>query len=215
MTDRRETPTGESSRAARYRVVVIGGSAGATEPLVAILGRLPRGYPLPLLIVSHLHKSDTGGFAEHLASRVALPVSEALDKLPLESGRVYTAPADYHLLVERNGTLALSVDPKVNWVRPSIDVLFESAARAFGDGLVAVVLSGANDDGARAMKLVAELGGLCIAQNPATAESRVMPRAAIEAAGIELVLDTEAIGELLARLAEEAQRQAEQREGAA
>jgi two-component system chemotaxis response regulator CheB len=107
------------------------------------------------------------------------------------------APADYHLLVERDGTLALSVDPKVNWARPSIDVLFESAARAWADAVVAVILSGANDDGARGMKTIRALGGLCIAQDPDTAESPVMPRAAIALACIEHVVTPDEIGELL------------------
>ena len=183
-----------------FRAVLVGGSAGGTNALLTLLSRLPDGFGLPLIVAHHLHKTDGGGFAEHLASRLSLPVGEALDKQPLEPGHVHVAPADYHLLVEREGTLALSVDPRVNWARPSIDVLFESAARAWADAVVAVILSGANDDGARGMKLIRELGGLCIAQAPETAESPVMPRAAIALARIEHVLVPDEIGALLAEL---------------
>jgi two-component system, chemotaxis family, protein-glutamate methylesterase/glutaminase len=184
----------------RYRAVVIGGSSGGMDALLAILDHLPERFPVPLLVVHHLHKSDGGGFCEHLASRSRLPVSEALDKEAVEAGHIYIAPADYHLLVEREGTFALSVDPKVNWARPSIDVLFESAAWAFGDQLVGVILSGANDDGALGMKRIRDARGLCIAQDPATADSRIMPEAAIRLASIEVILPPAEIGLRLARL---------------
>jgi two-component system chemotaxis response regulator CheB len=191
----------DAARITAHAAVVVGASAGGLESLLAILAPLPADFPLPVLVAQHLHRTDEGRFAEHLASRVAIAVTEAHDKQPIEPAHVYVAPADYHLLVERGGTLALTVDPRVNWSRPSIDVLFESAARAFGDALVGVILSGANDDGARGMQLIRELGGLCVAQDPQTAESPVMPRAAIELAGIETVLPPERIGRLLRELA--------------
>jgi two-component system chemotaxis response regulator CheB len=151
-------------------------------------------------VAQHLHRSDRGGFARHLDRRIGLAVAEAHDKEEVRGGRVYVAPANYHMLVERDGTLALSVDGQVNWSRPSIDVLFESAARVWGPGLIGIVLSGANHDGAAGMRLIADAGGLAVAQDPATAERPEMPRAAIEEAGVETVLAPAAIGELLREL---------------
>jgi two-component system chemotaxis response regulator CheB len=180
--------------------VVVGGSAGGLSALLAVLEPIPADFPLPILVALHLHKTDGGRFAEHLAARAAIAVSEACDKEVIEPAHLYVAPADYHLLVERGGSIALSIDPKVNWSRPSIDVTFESAARAWADAVIGVILSGANDDGARGMKVIADLGGACIAQDPDTADSPVMPRSAIELARIETVLPPAGIGELLLRL---------------
>lgn len=165
-----------------FKAVVVGGSAGGMEALTAVLSKLDSGFPLPILVAQHLHKSDGGRFAEHLDRLCPLPVYEALDKAPVRPGEVAVAPANYHLLVEREETLALSVDPRVSWARPSIDVLFESAARVWAEGLVAVVLSGANFDGARGIELVLELGGRALIQDPATASSAAMPKAAAQAA---------------------------------
>jgi two-component system chemotaxis response regulator CheB len=184
----------------RFRAVVVGGSAGGLSALLAVLEPIPADFPLPILVALHLHKTDGGRFAEHLAGSVSIAVSEALDKEVIEPSHLYVAPADYHLLVERGGSIALSIDPKVNWARPSIDVMFESAARAWADAVIGVILSGANDDGARGMKVIADLGGACIAQDPDTADSPVMPRSAIELARIETVLPPACIGELLLRL---------------
>ena len=184
-----------------YAAVVVGGSAGGMEALSILLAPLQTDYPLPVLVVQHLHKSDDEYFVRHLNDRLSLQVTEARDKEVAEPGRVYVAPADYHLLVERGGTLALSIDPKVNWARPSIDVLFESAARAWSDALIGVILSGANEDGAQGMRLIRDLGGRAIAQDPSTAECAVMPQAAINLAGLNIVLSPEAIGDLLVKIA--------------
>lgn len=182
------------------RVVVMGGSSGGTAALIAILQKILIGFSWPIIVVQHLHRTDGGRFAEHLASRCLRPVREAVDKMVVQSAEVYTAPAEYHLLLERDATLSLSLDAPVNWARPSIDVLFESAAYAFGERIIGVILSGANEDGALGMKKIKELGGVCIAQDPASAECAEMPRAAISRAGIECVLDAEAIGDRLLSL---------------
>lgn len=187
----------------RFQVVAVGGSAGGMDALVEILEPLSPSFPAPVLVVQHLHKTDGGRFAEHLARRAPLPVEEASDKLPIEAGRVYVAPANYHLLLETSGTLALSVDAKVNWARPSIDVLFESAARAYGDAVIGIILSGANDDGAAGMKCIVDHGGVGIAQDPATAQVAVMPHAAVELAALELVLAPRDIGARLLQLCSE------------
>ena len=178
----------------------MGGSAGALEALDAIFPELPADFALPILVVQHLHRSDEGYFARRLAKTTPLPVIEPCDKERIERGRVYIAPANYHMLVEREHTISLSVDELVNWSRPSIDVLFESAARAWGALVVAVILSGASADGAQGMRMVQAAGGLNIAQNPAEAEALLMPRSAIDTGAVDHVLAAEEIGQLLAEL---------------
>ncbi len=187
----------EARYAARYEAVVIGGSAGCFGALAEILSALPRTFSLPVLVVQHLHPRDDGSFARHLARSTPLQVVEPCDKEPIEGGRVYTAPANYHLLVERDGTIALSIDERVNWSRPAIDVLFESAACVWRAAVVAVILSGASSDGAEGMRAVKAAGGLTIAQDPAGAEHPVMPQAAIDAGAVDEVLPPEKIRERL------------------
>lgn len=188
------------SRARTYRGVVVGASAGGAKALVALLERLPDDFPIPVLVAQHLHPTDGGDFADYLASQLTLRVTVAIDKEMPAPARVYMAPANYHLLVERGGTLALSVDPKVNWSRPSIDVLFDSAARAWTDATIGVILSGANADGALGMKLIDEVGGQSIAQDPSTADCPFMPQAAIESAQIDCVLPPAGIADMLVAL---------------
>ena len=137
-----------------FRASVIGGSAGAIEALSVILRSLPDEYALPILVVQHLHPTSGSYFATLLDGLCRLRVTEACDKEPVRPGHVYVAAADYHLLVERDETLALSIDEKVNWSRPSIDVLFESAARVWAERLVGVLLSGANSDGTEGMRTI-------------------------------------------------------------
>jgi two-component system chemotaxis response regulator CheB len=180
-----------------YRAVVMGASAGGREALAEILSRLPEDYALPILIVQHLHPGDDGGFANHLTRAIRRVVVVPCDKEEIVAGRVYVAPANYHMLVERNGTIALSVDERVNWSRPAIDVLFDSAAHVWGKLLIAVILSGASSDGAQGMRTVKAMGGLCVAQDPRTAEHPVMPQAAIDAGAVDRLMTPEEIGKLL------------------
>ncbi len=179
---------------------MIGASAGGKEQLVANLSRLPQDFGLSILVAQHLHHTDGGAYAQQLDSAVPLPVLEADDKQSIQPGRVYVAPANYHLLVERTKTLALSVDERVNWCRPSVDVLFESAAGAWGDGVIGVILSGAGHDGAAGMRAIADRGGMTIVQDPASAQNPEMPRAAIEQARIHEVLPPPDIAALLLEL---------------
>lgn len=171
-----------------YTAAVIGASAGGQEQISAILSGLPADFGLPILVVQHLHSTDGGGYAEQLASRLRMPVREADDKQPIQAGHVYVAPANYHLLVERTNTLALSVDKRVNWCRPSVDVLFESAACSWGDGLIGIIVSGTGHDGAAGMCAIADRGGMTIAQDPASAQNPEMPRAAIALGRVQEVL---------------------------
>lgn len=181
-------------------LIVMGGSAGAVEALRAILSALPPRYDIPIALVLHVAPGRPSGLADVLSARCALDVCEPNDKQPLECGKVYIAPPDYHLLVERRRCLSLSVDEPVHFARPSIDVLFESAAEAFGPNLAAVLLSGGNDDGARGLDRVRNAGGLVFVQAPHSASARTMPEAALRFVDPDLVLEPARIGQRLAAL---------------
>lgn len=163
------------------RAVVIGASAGAVDTLLGILPELPENYPLPLLIVVHLPPDRGSTLATLLDSRCHITVKEAEDKEPIRPGTAYLAPPDYHLLVEPEMVLSLSNEEPVFYSRPSIDVLFESAADAYGDTLAGVILTGANPDGARGLRAVFAAGGLAFVQTPESATADAMPRAALAA----------------------------------
>ncbi|HEX7169098.1 MAG TPA: chemotaxis protein CheB [Acidimicrobiales bacterium] len=178
-------------------LAVIGASWGGMAAVGALLEPLGETISIPLAVA--LHRSPTtrdDALVRSLARRCKLPVVEADDKTALEPGHVYVAPADYHLLVD-DGHLSLSVEPPVRFSRPSIDVLFESAAEVYGEGVVAVVLTGANDDGARGVVKVKEHGGTVFVQDPATAERREMPDAAIATNAVDRVLPVPAIAAAL------------------
>ncbi|MDY3551775.1 chemotaxis protein CheB [Gemmata sp. JC717] len=161
--------------------VVIGASAGAVDALSAVLPALPKGYPLPVMVVVHLPPDKKSVMAELFRGKCAVDVREADDKEPLTGGTVYFAPPDYHLLVEPDRRLSLSSEEQVHFSRPSVDVLFESAADVFGPGLVGVVLTGANADGARGLRAVLAAGGTGLVQAPTTAAATAMPLAALAA----------------------------------
>ena len=165
-----------------------------------ILPALPRGYRLPVLVVVHLPPDKQSILADLFRSKCLVDVREAEDKEPLQGGTVYFAPPDYHLLVEHNRCLSLSSEEPVNYSRPSIDVLFESAADAFGEALVGVVLTGASNDGASGLKAICTAGGVTIVQDPNTAHVATMPRAALVACPGSLVLSLEMIATYLRNL---------------
>lgn len=167
--------------AARIKAVAIGASAGAVEALLAILPRLPAAFAAPVFVVVHVPPDRDHALVSLMEPRCAVTIKEAEDKEAYQAGTVYFAPADYHLLVETGGTLALSSDELVNYSRPAIDVLFESAAHACGSGLLAIVLTGANSDGAEGLRLVDEADGQVLVQDPATATAAAMPQAALKA----------------------------------
>ena len=176
---------------------MIGASAGALEVLSNLLPALPSDYRLPILIVVHLPPDNTSLFAELIRARCAIRVREAEDKEPIEPGVVYFAPPDYHLLVEEDKRLSLSDDEPVLFSRPSIDVLFESAADAYAGGLIGVVLTGANSDGANGLKAVVEAGGVAVVQSPGSAYAVAMPEAAIAACPAARVLPVNEIAAYL------------------
>jgi two-component system chemotaxis response regulator CheB len=163
------------------RAVVIGASAGALQALSQILPALPADYPLPILVVVHIPADRRNMLAPLFQDKCRMAVREAEDKEPALPGVIYFAPPDYHLLVETDGTLSLSSDEEVLYSRPSIDVLFESAADAFGPALVGVILTGANPDGAQGLKAIAEAGGTALVEDPSGAYADAMPLAALKA----------------------------------
>jgi two-component system chemotaxis response regulator CheB len=181
-----------------YKAIVMGVSAGGLDALKTILPALPSHFPIPIAIVQHRNGKSTDSFlAEYLDRISPITVQEAEDKEPLQAGHAYLAPAGYHLLIEADSTFSLSVDSRVNYCCPAIDVLFESAADVFGRALIGVVLTGANSDGAIGLKAIKDRGGLAIVQSPRTAESDAMPRAALAATPVNHILELDQIAPLL------------------
>ncbi|MCC6533164.1 MAG: chemotaxis protein CheB [Burkholderiales bacterium] len=178
--------------------VAVGASSGGIDALTLLLQALPPSFVPALLLVMHIPASNEGLLVEVLAPHCALPVREAFDKDSVVPGTVYVAPPGYHLLVEPARTLALSVDEPVNFCRPSIDVLFESAAYAYREALLGIVLTGANEDGARGLDAIRRAGGLAWVQQPSTSVSPVMPESALRYAGADRIL---ALSEMATELA--------------
>jgi two-component system chemotaxis response regulator CheB len=189
-----------------YALVVIGCSMGGMRALEVVLGSLSREFPIPILVVQHRYRTSNESLPAFLRRHSDLSVVDALDKQWIEPGHVYLAPADYHLLVDPEGELSLSVDERVEYSRPSVDVLFESAADAFTNGVVGVVLTGANSDGAHGAKRIKQRGGFVVVQDPESAESPEMPRAAIAATRVDRILPLDRIGPFLVELCRSSSR---------
>jgi two-component system chemotaxis response regulator CheB len=176
-----------------YELIVIGTSWGGLDAVSRLLDGLSDDVHQPVVVAQHRSvDSEEGGLARLLGHHTRRLVSDPDDKTPLERDHVYIGPPDYHLLVE-NGHLALSTEAPVKYARPSIDVLFESVADAYGHKAVAIVLTGANSDGAHGLSLIKERGGVAIVQDPETSEKRTMPDAAIRATHADAVLPLEEI----------------------
>ncbi|MFM0643568.1 chemotaxis protein CheB [Paraburkholderia bryophila] len=183
-----------------YELVVIGGSAGGIEVLNVLLGALPADFAAAVMIVTHLPPDSPSYLVPAFTHRCALPVLEPDAGERILPGRVHVAPPGYHMLVEVDRTVALSTDAAVRFSRPSIDVLFESAAAVCGARLLAILLSGANDDGAQGLKRVRAFGGTTWVQAPDTASSPEMPRAAIETGAADYIYTPETMALRLAAL---------------
>lgn len=181
-----------------YSIAVVGTSLGGLQALSTILKHLPKQIGFPIAIVQH-RTSEAGTLCEFLQKNSNLPVYDAQDKQMLYPGVAYLAPSGYHMLIEGE-TLALSTEAPVWSARPSIDVLFESAADIFGEQVIGVILTGASQDGALGLAKIKQRGGLAIVQDPATAESRVMPEAAIAATQVDHIVALDAIAPLLASI---------------
>jgi two-component system chemotaxis response regulator CheB len=182
------------------RLVALGASAGGVAALGEILPALPAEFPLPVVVLLHQPAARSSLLTELFSRKCKLAVTEAYDKGTPEPGYIYFSPPDYHLMIERDFTFVLSVDPPVNFSRPSIDVLLESAAASVGESVLAIILTGTNTDGARGLKAVRDAGGLGWVQAPQEAQSPIMPRSAIELAGADAILSLAEIAEQLSRL---------------
>lgn len=181
-------------------LIAIGASAGGIEAIGALLRALPSSFAIPVAVVVHLPPNRPSLLPELFARHCALPVREAQDKEPLQAGTVYVGPPGYHLMVEPGGLLSLSCDPPLNYSRPSLDLLFESAALAYRSRLLAIVLTGASADGADGLETVRKLDGEIWVQDPEQAQASIMPLAAIRQAGADKVLRLEDMAALLPTL---------------
>jgi len=187
-------------RKSPYKAIVIGSSAGGINALTKVLSVLPADFPLPIVIVQHLHPESGHHLPHILGTKSALKIKQADEKELIKKGWVYLAPPNYHLLIEEDFTFSLSLESPVNYSRPSIDVLFESAVYAYRQHLIGVILTGANHDGSLGLKKIKETGGFTIVQDPKTAEADAMPKAAIEATTIDKILPLQDIGLYLLQL---------------
>lgn len=193
----RTTTSGRPAvKRAQIELIAIGCSLGGMHALEEILKPLPRDFCVPIAVAQHRHKRSNEGLPAFFRRVTHLSVVDAEDKEWIKPGHVYLAPADYHLLIEK-GELSLSVDEAVRHSRPSIDVLFESAADAYGPALLGIVLTGANDDGSRGARRIKERGGTVIVQDPLTAEAPVMPQATIDAVAVDQILPLSEIAAFL------------------
>jgi two-component system chemotaxis response regulator CheB len=192
--------TGANTIKANKKIIVAGASAGGLNALTILLKSLPDDYGIPILIVQHLSPLSDNFWIEKLKGDCRLKVKEAEEKEVIQKGCVYLAPSNYHLLVERDNTLSLSVEDKVNFSRPSIDVLFETASDAFKQNVIGILLTGASQDGAMGIKKIKENGGLTIVQDPKTAENGYMPESAIKVSTIDYILSLDEIVKLLIKL---------------
>jgi two-component system chemotaxis response regulator CheB len=183
-----------------YAAAAIGVSTGGLAALKVILPRLPENFIVPIFIVYHVHKSSDDFLVHHLDEICRIRVKHAEDKEPILPGVVYMAPPDYHLLIEWDRTIALSKSEQVNYTRPSVDVLFETAVDVYEERLIGIILTGANRDGSAGARKIKAAGGLVVVQAPETAQMDTMPRAAIAAAEPDLILSLEEITEFLCNL---------------
>lgn len=180
-----------------FDAIVIGTSSGGLAALDEILPKLRSKFCLPILIVQHISPTSENYLPVHYQVRCSLKVKEADDKEPIERNTIYFAPPNYHMMVESDRNIALSADERINFCRPSIDVLFETAATAYKDRLIGIILTGANSDGANGLARIKMYGGLTIVQNPKTAEVDTMPQAAIELVDVDHTYDLNEIAQFL------------------
>jgi two-component system chemotaxis response regulator CheB len=184
----------------RYEAIVIGISSGGMNLLKIMFSSLPTDFNTPIIIVQHVGANSNSHWIKLLNEKSNLNLKEADEKEKIENGTVYFAPPNYHLLIEKDRTFSLTIDERVNFARPSIDVLFESAAEAYKNTLIGIVLTGSNNDGNQGIKRIKECGGLIIIQDPTTAESPYMPSSALTVVKSDHILSIENIIALLIAL---------------
>jgi len=185
----------------KYKIIVMGASAGGRAAFLTVLSPLPEDFPIPIVVVQHVHPNQNMFFIEDMNNQCRLAVKPGEEKEAIQRGKIYFAPPDYHLLIEEDKTFSLSFDEKVHNARPSIDVLFESAVDAYASEIIGIILTGANFDGVHGLKLIKNSGGLAIVQNPEEAESPTMPKGAINMTKVDHILTLKEIEEFLKKLA--------------
>jgi two-component system, chemotaxis family, protein-glutamate methylesterase/glutaminase len=184
-----------------YKAIVIGTSYGGLEALKSILPKFGPTFPVPIIVVLHIGENNNDTFVNFLNSICPLHVKEAEGNEKIKVGFIYFAPPNYHLLIESDFTFSLTIDKKHNYSRPSIDILFESAAWVYTKNLIGIVLTGANSDGSLGLKTIKSFGGMTIVQSPESALSPAMPQAAIKMVKPEFKLKLEDIADKLIELA--------------
>lgn len=184
----------------RYEAIVIGVSSGGMAALKYIFSALPAGFSLAIIVVQHVSARSDNQWITLLNDISSLNIKEADEKENIEPGNVYIAPSNYHLLIEKDKSFSLTIDERVNFARPSIDVLFETAAEAYRNKLIGIILTGSNNDGSRGIKRIKEYGGLAIIQDPETAESSYMPSSAMTTIQPDHILPLENIVALLTKI---------------
>jgi two-component system chemotaxis response regulator CheB len=186
----------------KYRAIVIGTSSGGMKAIKFLSSALPAVFGIPIIMVLHIGARSGNEWINFFNAECKFKLKEADEKEKIAPGNIYVAPANYHLLIEKDETLSLTIDEKVNYARPSIDILFESAALAYGNRLIGIVLTGANSDGAVGIKKIKEYGGLTIVQDPETAEAKCMPESSISSIVPDHILSLEGIVNLLIEISE-------------
>ena len=176
-----------------FDLIVLGGSSGGIEALLKIIPNLNKEFSIPIVIVMHQLRTSKSSLADVLQAHTKLRVKEPEDKEKILHKYIYVAPPNYHLMIEEDKTFSFSNSELVNYSRPSIDVLFETAADAFGERLIGVLITGSNADGAHGIKQIKEKGGLTIVEDPSTADSPVMPKAAINMSKVDYILSVNEI----------------------
>jgi len=188
------------SENSRYEAIVMGVSSGGMSAMKIMLPIFPKNFSIPVIIVQHIGARAVNEWIKLLHNKCRIHIKEADEKELIEPGNVYIAPANYHLLIEKDRTFSLTIDERVNYARPAIDVLFESAAETYGKSLIGIVLTGSNHDGTAGIKRIQECGGLTIVEDPATAQSAFMPASAISAIQPDYILPLKEIIETLVKL---------------
>ncbi len=183
-----------------FAAIVIGVSSGGMNAMKTLFSRLPNDFKIPVIIVQHISPRSDNQWIKLLSDKYKRTICEADEKIQIENGAIYIAPANYHLLIERNRTFSLTIDERVSYARPSIDVLFESAADVYKKTLIGIILTGSNDDGRNGMKRIQQAGGVTIVQNPETAESPYMPASVIQTIKPDYILSLDGITELLIKI---------------
>lgn len=180
--------------------IVIGSSAGGLQALKAIFLQLDTNFQIPIIVVQHISPHSDNYITTYLDRICKLKVKEANEKEKIEKGIIYFAPPNFHLLIEEDYTFSLTTEERVNFARPSIDVLFETAAFAYGKNLTGIILTGANNDGANGLQSIKKRKGISIVQDPKTAEVNTMPSSSIKLGNIDHILSLDEIARLLLKM---------------